>query len=93
AGRLREAEDDARAAAQAKADIASVDKDLERLREHMKAFSGARPAAGANPFAVRILAAEDRLTALRKKLEGLDAATKTRNDAAQSALARLVRTP
>jgi hypothetical protein len=91
--RMREAEDDTRGVTQARADIASVEKDLERLREHMKALSGERPAAGgANPFAVRVLAAEDRLTALRKKLEGLEADTKTKNEAAQSALARLVRT-
>ena len=71
AARLREAEDAAKAAAQAKADIAEVEKDLQRLREHMKAVAGEHGGAGgggANPFAGRVLAAEDRLTALRKKV-------------------------
>ena len=93
AARLREAEDDARAAGQAKADIASVEKDLVRLREHMKAASGDRAMAGANPFAPRVLAGEDRLTALRKKLDGLEADGKTKAGAAKVALARLARGP
>ena len=78
---------------QAKADLASVEKDLDRLREHMKALSGERAAGGAaaNPFAARVLAAEDRLTALRKKVEGLEAQTKAQNDMAQTALGKLVR--
>jgi hypothetical protein len=89
AARLREAEDDARGETQAKADIAVVDADLQRLREHMKAVSGEHPGGGANPFAARVLAAEDRLTALRKKVEGLEAAARAKSDAAQAALARL----
>jgi hypothetical protein len=93
AARLREAEDDAKAAGQAKADIAEVQKDLERLREHMKALSGERPAGGApaNPFAARVLAAEDKLTALRKKVDALEADGKVKSEAAQAALSRLVR--
>ncbi|MGD0527027.1 MAG: DUF4139 domain-containing protein [Polyangiaceae bacterium] len=90
AARLHQAEDDARAAAQAKVDLVEVEKDLQRLREHMKALSGEHPAGGANPFAVRVLAAEDRLTALRKKLDGLEIDGKARSDAAQAALAKLV---
>jgi hypothetical protein len=95
AARLQEAEDDRRAAAQAKADIASVEKDLERLREHMKALAGERPAGGAaaNPFAARVLAGEDRLTALRKKLEGFEAGAKAKGEAAQNALAKLAPGP
>jgi hypothetical protein len=94
AARLREAEDDTKAATQAKAEIAEVEKDLARLQEHMKALSGERPAGGApaNPFATRLLAAEDKLTALRKKLDGLESDAKARSDAAQKALAKLVRT-
>jgi len=95
AARLREAEEAARGATLAKADIAGVEKDLERLREHMKALSGERPAGGAaaNPFAARVLAAEDRLTALRKKLDGLETDAKSRTAAAQAALEKLVRSP
>ena len=92
AARLKEAEDDGKAAAQTKADVAAVEKDLERLREHMKAFAGERAAGpAANPFAARVLAAEDRLTSLRKKLDGLDAEGKAKTAAAKAALARLVR--
>src|SRR6202042_1108745 len=66
--RLREAGDAAKAETQTKADIAEGEKDLERMREHMKALSGERPGGGGpNPFAARVLAAEDKLTALRKK--------------------------
>jgi hypothetical protein len=93
AARLHEAEDDAKAGAQAKADIAEVEKDLQRLREHMKALSGEHPAGGANPFAVRVLAAEDRLTGLRKKLDGLEADGKAKSEAAQTALGKLVPRP
>ena len=60
AARLREAEGAAKAAAQAKADIAEVEKDLQRLREHMKAVAGEHGGpggGGANPFAARVLAA------------------------------------
>ena len=89
AARLHEAEDDAKAAAQGKADIAEVEKDLQRLREHMKALSGEHPAGGANPFAARVLAAEDRLTGLRKKVDGLEADAKVKSEAAQAALGRL----
>ena len=93
AARLREAEDDSRAAAQAKADIAEVEKDLQRLREHMKALSGEHPAGGANPFAARVLAAEDKLTALRKKVEGFEADGKAKSGAAEMALGKLVPRP
>jgi hypothetical protein len=93
AARLKESEGDARAIARGKADVGEVEKDLERLREHMKALAGDRAAGGAaaNPFAVRVLAAEDRLAALRKKVEGLEAHAKAKSEAAAAALARLTR--
>jgi hypothetical protein len=93
AARLGEAEEDAKAATQTKADIAEVEKDLQRLRDHMKALSGEHPAGAANPFAARVLAAEDRLTALRKKLDGLEVDAKAKGEAAQSALGKLVQGP
>ena len=91
--RLKETEDDAKSIAQGKADVAEVEKDLERLREHMKALAGDHPAGGAaaNPFATRVLAAEDRLAALRKKLDGLQADARSKSDAAAVALAKLAR--
>ena len=91
--RLKEAEDDAKAVAKGKADIAEVEKDLDRLREHMKALAGEHPAGGAaaNPFATRVLAAEDRLASLRKRLEGVQADAKSKSDAAATALEKLTR--
>jgi hypothetical protein len=92
AARLREGEDDAKAEAQTKAEIADLQKDLERVREEMRALSGER-AGGApqvNPFTARLVAAEDKLTALRKKLDGLQNDGKAKSEAAQAALARLV---
>jgi hypothetical protein len=92
AARLKESEDDARAIAQGKADVGEVEKDLDRLREHMKALASDRAAGGAaNPFAVRVLAAEDRLAGLRKKVEGLEAHAKAKSEAAAAALAKLTR--
>ena len=49
-----------------------VEKDLERLREHLKALGGEVGGVAANPFVKRILAAEDRLTALRTEKQKLD---------------------
>jgi hypothetical protein len=56
----------------------------------MKAMSGEHPAGGANPFAARVLAAEDKLTGLRKKLDGFEVDGKAKSEAAQAALGRLV---
>ena len=57
----------------------------------MKALAGEKAGgAGANPFAARVLAAEDRLTALRKKRDAFEAGVKTKTDATQSALTHLV---
>jgi hypothetical protein len=90
AARLRESEESTKLADQTKADIAVVEKDLERFREHMKALSGEHPGGGqVNPFAARVLAGEDRLTGLRAKLGKLQAEAKGKRDAAQEVLARL----
>jgi hypothetical protein len=89
AARLHEAEGAAQAAGKAKEEIGEVEKDLERLREHMKALSGESHAAGANPFAARVLAAEDKLTSLRKKLESVEGEARAKNEAAEAALAKL----
>jgi hypothetical protein len=59
-----------------KAEVAETTKDLERLREHLKAL-GDKGAAN-NPFVTRMLAAEDRLTKQRQKLEAGEAETKAR---------------
>jgi hypothetical protein len=92
AAKLRGAAEAAERATQTKNEIAEVEKDLERLREHMKALAGERAPAGAgtNPFALRVLAAEDRLSGLRGRLSGLDGDSRAKRDAAQAAFARLV---
>jgi hypothetical protein len=91
--RLREAEDAAKASAKAKEDERTVQKDVERLREHMKALAGdGRPAGAPNPFAARVLAGEDKLESLRKKREDLGATEKTKREAAEAALGTLTGT-
>jgi hypothetical protein len=89
---LRLKEQDMASIEQTKASVTEVQKDLERLREHMKALAGEGrpPGAGPNPFAARVLAAEDGLVVLRRKLDALDADAKAKGDAARLALAKLV---
>ncbi len=63
----------------AKADLAEVMKDGDRLRENLKAAGGEKGAgAGTNPFVTRMLAIEDKITALRKQLETREAERVTR---------------
>lgn len=82
AKKQKELEDAQKALDKTKADLAEVNKDTDRLREHLKAAGGEKGAGaapgGQSPFVARILAAEDRLTSLRKKLEEQDADTKAR---------------
>jgi hypothetical protein len=58
----------------AEAELARVNADLERVREHLSALGDkGGGAAGANPLVTRILALEDQLTTLRRNLDGLEA--------------------
>jgi len=80
------------AIAKAKADIEETEKDLARLREHMKALGGGDKGGGAGsaaPLVARVLAGEDRLTALRKRLESLEGEAKTRGASVRAALEHL----
>jgi hypothetical protein len=90
AARQRELEQ-ARSAGDAdKAEIAELEKDLDRLREHLKALGGEKGAgAGANPFVQRILAAEDRLAAARKRLDGHERDARARSADVRRALEKL----
>ena len=75
--------------AKAKADVDETEKDLTRLREHMKALGGGDKGGGAGaaaPLVARVLAGEDRLASLRKRLEGLEGEAKTRGTAVRAAL-------
>jgi hypothetical protein len=92
AARLKEGEESTRQAEAAKVEMAVVEKDLERLREHMKALSGEHPGGGGNnPFAARVLAGEDKLTALRAKQAKLVGEAKAKREAAEEVLAKLSR--
>jgi hypothetical protein len=75
--------------AKAKADLAETEKDLGRLREHLKAIGDKGPAAANNPLLTRILAGEDNLIALRKRLEALTIETDARGKAVRKALEKL----
>lgn len=66
--------------------IATVEKDLLRLREHLKALGDK---AGPNPFVKRIVDKEDELTALRKKQDTQAKDLETKALAVKTALAKL----
>ncbi|MGZ5971681.1 MAG: hypothetical protein ACXWP4_28615, partial [Polyangiales bacterium] len=66
--------------------IATVEKDLIRLREHLKALGDK---AGPNPFVKRIVDKEDELTALRKKQDAQGKDIETKSLAVKTALAKL----
>jgi chromosome segregation ATPase len=87
AQRQKDVEDARAQLEQARGATASVEKDLARLREDAKAV-GDRGAA-AQPLVARIVAAEDRLTALRKRTEGLEKDVSARVEAVRKVLARL----
>jgi hypothetical protein len=90
AARQRELETARKASEEHRAEIAELEKDLERLREHLEALGGEKGAgAGANPFVRRILAAEDRLSAARKRLEGHERDARAKGADVRRALERL----
>jgi hypothetical protein len=90
--RLREAEDAASKSVETKAEITELQKDIERVREEAHAIAGEHAGpAQANPFVARLVAAEDKLTALRKRQAGFDAEGKGKRDAAKVALGKLSR--
>ncbi len=88
AARQRELEQARKAAEADRAEIAEIDKDIERLREHLRALGGEK-GAGGNPFVQRILAAEDRLGAARKRLDAHDREARARAADVRRALERL----
>ncbi len=88
--RLAEAEASEKSRHDVEAEIASVEDDLKRLREHLAALGdkSGSPAAQ-NPLVTRILKGEDKLSALRRKVKDLEAEHKARIEAARVALAKL----
>jgi hypothetical protein len=74
----------------AKAEKASVEEDLERLRKHLSALGDKSGSpAGGNPLVTRILSAEDALSAIRKKLKELVARESSELSAVSSELSPL----
>jgi len=69
------------------ADIGTVDEDLKRWRENLKAAGGEHGASAA--LVNRVVQLEDKLTALRKQLEVLKADEKTKAAAVHAALEKL----
>ena len=67
-------------ASRATEELAAIEKELERLREDSKAVGGERGAATPPELVKRLLAAEDRHAAARKRLDGLETEVKTRTE-------------
>lgn len=90
AARQKELEEAGKENERTHVEIKKTDSEIARLREHLKAM-GHETAAGAaqNPVLKRILDAEDRLTALQKKLEQLESAQEQRRDAVRKVLEKL----
>lgn len=87
--RLRQLEDTRKAKLRAASDLDSIEKELGRLREDMKALGGDHGGAAPPEFVKRLLSAEERHGALRTEGERLDAEEKTRDEAVRASLARL----
>ncbi len=94
--KLKELEESQRALKVAREELAAVDKELARLREDVKALGGERGAAGAagvgaqqGPFVTRLLAAEDKHTAVKKRIDLLDEEVKVRSERLRVNLAKL----
>jgi hypothetical protein len=87
--RLRELEETHQAKDDATASLEAIEKELERLREDAKAVGGERGGAPAAELVKRLLAAEDRHAAIRKRLDALDIEEKGRTATLTAALARL----
>ena len=73
--------------ADAKEELKTLEKDLARLREDAKAIGDRGPLT--QPLVTRIVAAEDRIGVVRKKVDELEKDMKKRVDAVRVALTRL----
>jgi hypothetical protein len=78
--------------AQSRAAMKDLSDDIARFQEHLRALGGekgAGAAAGDNPFVQRVLKGEDRLTTLRKEIQGLETEENHRLETVRTSLARL----
>jgi hypothetical protein len=85
----RELEEAARAKASATDELTAIEKEHERLRDDAKAVGGERDVAAPPELVKRLLAAEDRHAAARKRLDDLAAQEKARKESVRATLARL----
>lgn len=90
---LRTAEARVKERGEASEQLKEVEQDLERLRKHLEALGEKTAGAGANPIVTRILAAEDRLAALRKKIKDLELAEQDARKLAEGVLEKLEKPP
>jgi uncharacterized membrane protein len=88
ATKLLAREEGTRAVTKAEADVARVERDLERLRAHVEASKGGG-AGRDNPLVKRVLDAEDALTAARKRVEKAETDAVPREKALREALEKL----
>ena len=91
AAKSKDAEAAQRAVRAARHEISSIEADVERLREHMKALGGDKGGAGsaAAPLVKRILEAEDRLAAATKRRDALEKEHAAKLDVLRAALSKL----
>lgn len=87
--RQKELEESQKALKTAKDDIAAIERELARLREDAKAIGGDRAAAAPGPFVQRLLGAEDRHAAAKKRADALDEEVKARAERVRTILAKL----
>ncbi len=91
AARMKDAEAARRKVEAVVREIASIEADVERFREHMKALGGDKGSAGtaAAPLVKRLLDAEDHLAAASKRREALEKDSAARSAAVRAVLGRL----
>ena len=73
--------------AEARDELKTLEKDLARLREDAKAIGDRGPLA--QPLVTRMVAAEDRMGVVRKRVDELEKDMKKRVDAVRVVLSRL----
>jgi hypothetical protein len=83
----KEVEDAQLHLAEAREELKTLEKDLARLREDAKAIGDRGPLT--QPLVARIVAAEDRIGVVRKRVDELDKDVKKRIDAVRVVLSRL----
>ncbi|CAN5171674.1 DUF4139 domain-containing protein [soil metagenome] len=86
AAKMKDVEDVHARLAEARADVATQEKDLARLRDDAKAVGD--KGASAQPIVTRMVAAEDRLGVLRKRIDDLEKDDKAKLHLVVTALGR-----